>query len=342
MSITPARQEQVDFTAPYSNSGLGVTASKTIAANLKWPEGYNDANVTFTCRRGVVGCKVIEERWPKATLRQFDDEAVAFQEVIDGKAHATVSSEPKPRFYTIQNPAKLFQPTTDYLRTAEEGMALRKGNAEAIAFFNDWIAKNQEFLKERHTYWFKTRATGRTRSPPTERVDRHRSPCDEGSRPPPKRPGYRVTPLDIGIAVIVAALIAFAAWRTNAVLDYRWNWSSVWPYVVKTDPRSGVREPNIILQGLATTLRLAVYGILIAGLIGAVTGYMRASRRLAPRLIAGAYVMIVRNIPPVVFVFIFAFFIASQVMPALGIADRLRTLSPTRNGGCRSSSATCG
>ncbi len=151
----------------------------------------------------------------------------------------------------------------------------------------------------------------------------------EGSRPPPKRPGYRVTPLDIGIAVVVAALIAFAAWRTNAVLDYRWNWSSVWPYVVKTDPRSGVREPNIILQGLATTLRLAIYGILIAGLIGAVTGYMRASRRLAPRLIAGAYVMIVRNIPPVVFVFIFAFFIASQVMPALGIADRLRTLSPT-------------
>ncbi len=55
------------------------------------------------------------------------------------------------------------------------------------------------------------------------------------------------------------------------MLDYRWNWSSVWPYVVKTDPRSGVREPNIILQGLATTLRLAVYGILIAGLIGAVT-----------------------------------------------------------------------
>ncbi len=157
MSITPARKEQVDFTDPYSNSGQGVTASKQIAANLKWPEGYNDSSVTFTCRRGVVGCKTIEERWPKATLRQFDDEVVAFQEVIDGKAHATISSEPKPTFYTLQNPDKLFLPTKDYVTNSSEGMAVRKGNAEALAFFNDWIGKNKDFLKERHTFWFKTR-----------------------------------------------------------------------------------------------------------------------------------------------------------------------------------------
>jgi polar amino acid transport system permease protein len=149
------------------------------------------------------------------------------------------------------------------------------------------------------------------------------------ARPPPRRSGYRPTTADVVIAAVVAALFALAAWRTNAVLDYRWNWGSVWPFVVKTDPATGEWRPNIILQGLATTLRLAVYGILIAGLIGAVTGYMRAGQRLAPRLVAGAYVMIVRNIPPVVFVFIFAFFIASQVIPALGVADRVRTLSPT-------------
>jgi len=152
-------------------------------------------------------------------------------------------------------------------------------------------------------------------------------PRDEG-RPPPRRPVYRPGAVDYVVAAVVAALLAFAVWRTNAALDYRWNWSSVWPFVIKTDPTTGALQPNIILQGLATTLRLAVYGILIAGLIGAVTGYMRAGRRLAPRLIAGAYVMLVRNIPPVVFVFIFAFFIASQVMPSLGLADRVRSLSP--------------
>ena len=157
LSITPVRQEQVDFTEPYSQSGLGIAASKSLASNLKYPEGYNDAKVTFVCRRGTAACKTAEEKWPKATIRQFDDDAIAFQEVINGNAYAILSSEPKPTFFTLQNPDKLFKPTNDNVTTTVEGFALRKGNPAAIAYFNDWIAKNKDWLKQRHTYWFKSR-----------------------------------------------------------------------------------------------------------------------------------------------------------------------------------------
>jgi len=157
LSITPARQEQVDFTEPYSQSGLGIAASKQLASSFKYPEGYNDAKVTFVCRRGTAACKTVEEKWPKATARQFDDDAIAFQEVINGNAHAILSSEPKPTFFTLQNPDKLFKPTNDNVTTTVEGFALRKGNPAAVAYFNDWIARNKDFLKQRHTYWFKTR-----------------------------------------------------------------------------------------------------------------------------------------------------------------------------------------
>jgi polar amino acid transport system substrate-binding protein len=157
LSITPARQEQVDFTEPYSQSGLGIAASKQLASSFKYPEGYNDAKATFVCRRGTAACKTAEEKWPKATIRQFDDDAIAFQEVINGNAHAILSSEPKPTFFTLQNPDKLFKPTNDNVTTTVEGFALRKGNPAAIAYFNDWIAKNKDFLQQRHTYWFKTR-----------------------------------------------------------------------------------------------------------------------------------------------------------------------------------------
>ena len=157
LSVTPTRQEQVDFTEPYSVQGQGIAASKQLASNLKYPEGYNDAKVTFVCRRGTASCKAIEEKWPKATVRQFDDDAIAFQEVINGNAHAILASEPKPTFFTLQNPDKLFKPTNDYVQTTVAGFALRKGNPAAIAYFNDWIAKNKEWLKQRDMYWFKGR-----------------------------------------------------------------------------------------------------------------------------------------------------------------------------------------
>lgn len=156
LTITPQRQEQVDFTAPYSTSGQGIAASKQLAANLKWPEGYNNPNVTFTCRRGVAGCKTVEEKWPKATLRQFDDDAIAFQEVINGNAHAVISSEPKPSFFVIRNSDKLFKPTNENIVNTFEGFGLRKGNPAGLVGFNDWIQKNQAWLKQRHQYWFRT------------------------------------------------------------------------------------------------------------------------------------------------------------------------------------------
>jgi polar amino acid transport system permease protein len=113
------------------------------------------------------------------------------------------------------------------------------------------------------------------------------------------------------------------------VLDYRWRWDSLWPFIVKRDPATGALSANLLLQGFATTIRLAIYGILVAALIGTVMGLARTSRRLLPRLLASAYVQLVRNIPPVVFVFIFVFFISSQIMPALGIAQWAGRLEPT-------------
>jgi len=154
---TPARREQVDFSDPYSVQGLGIAASKALASGLRFPEGYNDAGVTLVCRRGTAACKTIEEKWPKATIRQFDDDAVAFQEVINGSAHAVLSNEPKPTFFTLQNPEKLFRPTTEFITSTRASFAVRKGNPAMLAYCNEWIARNGAWLQQRDAYWFKGR-----------------------------------------------------------------------------------------------------------------------------------------------------------------------------------------
>ncbi|HRJ69794.1 MAG TPA: transporter substrate-binding domain-containing protein [Beijerinckiaceae bacterium] len=159
LSITAPRALQVNFTIPYSQSGTGVAANKALTANMKWPADYNDPKVTFTCRRGVLACRWIENTFPKATLRQFDDTAVQLQEVINGNAHATMGSEPLATFAALQNPDKIVKPHEGYITTSVEGFGLRKGDPDALAFLNAWIAANQAsgWLKGRHDYWFRTR-----------------------------------------------------------------------------------------------------------------------------------------------------------------------------------------
>jgi polar amino acid transport system substrate-binding protein len=103
MSVTPQRNLTINFTAPYAHSGMGIAANKKLSGNLAWPDGYNSRSVTFTCRRGATSCTDIKNLWPKAKLRQFDDDSLAFQEVINGNAHATVTSHPKPAKWVFKH-----------------------------------------------------------------------------------------------------------------------------------------------------------------------------------------------------------------------------------------------
>ena len=56
-------------------------------------------------------------------------------------------------------------------------------------------------------------------------------------------------------------------------------------------------------------------------------GLLRVSSGLFNRLIGGTYVEIVRNLPPLVLVFIFYFFIGDQILPALGTERLVSGLS---------------
>ena len=139
----------------------------------------------------------------------------------------------------------------------------------------------------------------------------------------------RLTWIDLALVVVVLLVLGGVSWRAGGVFSYKWNWSTVWPFVFRFDQPSGAWVPNLLVEGLATTLRLAFWGILVASVIGTVMGFARVSRRLVFRLIGTTYVMLIRNIPPVVFVFVFVYFIASQIMPTLALGDRVDALSPT-------------
>ncbi len=141
----------------------------------------------------------------------------------------------------------------------------------------------------------------------------------------PSKP-TRFTTLD---AVLILAIIAFAAvffWRVHTTLDYQWRWHLLANYLLRWDEAADRWVPGLITQGLLTTIRLSIWTMLLATLIGVVMGLARCGKSLFPRMVGWTYVEVVRNIPPLVLIFIFYFFLADQLMTMLGVEAMLRNL----------------
>lgn len=158
MSITEARAKSVLFTEPYSHSGVQLAANKELAEGFNKISDFDSRRVKIAARRGAFTVQVARETFPKAKVLQFDDDAQAFQEVLNGNAHAVIASSPKPEHEAIKNADTLFIPFNERLSKGNEAFAVRLGETDKAEFFNEWIKARTEdgWLKERYEYWFST------------------------------------------------------------------------------------------------------------------------------------------------------------------------------------------
>ena len=156
MSVTPARNLTINFTNPYAYSGLTILSNTAMIDGFTLKD-YNSADVTFGARRGGTPATVIGQLFPEATLLLFDEDGAATQEVLNGNAHATMGAEPTPSIEARRYPDTLSVPFDQTFLATGEGFGLRKGDADALNFFNNWIAVRHAngWLKERNDYWFK-------------------------------------------------------------------------------------------------------------------------------------------------------------------------------------------
>jgi len=148
----------------------------------------------------------------------------------------------------------------------------------------------------------------------------------EARLPPARGRGLRWARV-LDVAVIAGAVggVAWLIVTANQRLAYRWDWSVIFTFLLRRDPATGWLEPNLLLIGLLTTLRLAIWSLVLCLLIGCVFAAMRLARRPVLRWLARIYVELVRNSPPIVLIFVFYFFVSSQIMPLLGISAALAT-----------------
>ncbi len=139
----------------------------------------------------------------------------------------------------------------------------------------------------------------------------------------------KITLLDIVLIVLLTGACVWLFHRIRVELNYRWNWSVIPQYLFRYDPEKGYFVPNLLMKGFFTTLKLSVWATVFATLLGSVMALFRLSRSLFKRMIGRTYVELVRNMPPLVLVFILYFFISDQILSLLGIEEFLRSLSPS-------------
>ena len=128
--------------------------------------------------------------------------------------------------------------------------------------------------------------------------------------------------LDIILLSLLFIAIGYLGYRINAGLEYQWNWQVIPQYLIRHDSEAGW-VPNLLLQGLLTTIRLSFWSLLLALPFGLLAGLLRTSLHLFNRLVGGTYVTLLRNLPPLVLIFIFYFFISDQILPLLNIGERI-------------------
>jgi polar amino acid transport system substrate-binding protein len=159
MGILPSRNLKVNFSIPYDYTGMSMVAHKEKAEGFAGLSAFNRNDVTIAARLGSTAATATKKYLPKAELRLFDDEAQAYQELVNGRVHAVVGSAPTPAFQALKYPDKLFLPLKETFTREPIGFALRKGDFDTVNYVNNWIryVEAEGFLAERKHYWFETK-----------------------------------------------------------------------------------------------------------------------------------------------------------------------------------------
>lgn len=133
--------------------------------------------------------------------------------------------------------------------------------------------------------------------------------------------------LDFVLLAVLIAIIAIVWYRIDGALNYKWRWEIIPNYIIRWDSDKQAWVANLLLQGVITTIRVSIYASILAVILGVVLGIARCSKNLAVRMLARTYLEVLRNIPPVVVIFIFYFFLSEQLVTAFNIEGWARGIA---------------
>jgi polar amino acid transport system permease protein len=123
---------------------------------------------------------------------------------------------------------------------------------------------------------------------------------------------------------LLAALIVWLMVRSTEGLGYHWQWFRVQRFLFSV--ADGRLVPGPLMQGVVATFQITAVSLVLALTFGLVTALMRLSDSLVARLVARAYLELIRNTPLLVQLF-FIYFVLSPVFEISAFASAVLALS---------------
>jgi polar amino acid transport system substrate-binding protein len=158
LTITPERALHVNFSAPYSESGIGLATHVERTANVTEAAALDSEAVTIAAVESSVGAELAQRLWPRARVQVFPTIEAASAALLAGEVHGYVEDEPVPTFLALEHPGVVDVPTGRPLLASRAGFAVNKGDADFLAFLNAWITAREAdtWLPTTASYWFES------------------------------------------------------------------------------------------------------------------------------------------------------------------------------------------
>ncbi|UOD34132.1 amino acid ABC transporter permease [Deferribacteraceae bacterium V6Fe1] len=133
--------------------------------------------------------------------------------------------------------------------------------------------------------------------------------------------------IDILVLSILLIIVFYVFYRINIYIDYHWQWHRVVDYIINKDENG--YHFGLLSKGLFYTLKLSLWSIIFSIILGFIFGTFRSFKRPFFRFGSLVYVEVNRNIPPLILIFIFYFFISDQIFTLLEVEYFIRNLGET-------------
>jgi polar amino acid transport system substrate-binding protein len=156
--VTPQRALRITFTEPVALSGAGMATNTHMTMDVENLQQLNDPDIVIATITDTFSEGVARSIFDKAEIHSHGNKDDAEKEILEGRAHAYISSLPAVQFLAMNNSDAIDVPLSDPLVGWAEALAVQKGEQELLNFLNAWITahKADRWLDVTRDYWFES------------------------------------------------------------------------------------------------------------------------------------------------------------------------------------------